>query len=50
MKNKYTTKTKVNYSINKDICKIFSNLSKEKSINKSALIESFIKNWIKENS
>lgn len=49
MKNQYTTKSKVNYSINKDVLSVFNSLSKEKSINKSALIESFIKNWIKEN-
>ena len=50
MKNQYTTKTKVNYSIDKDVLNTFDTLSKEKSINKSALIENFIKNWIKENS
>jgi hypothetical protein len=50
MKNQYKTKTKVNYSIDQEISKVFDTLSKEKSINKSALIENFIKNWIKENS
>lgn len=50
MKNQYTTKTKVNYSIDKGVSKSFNTISKEKSINKSSLIESFIKNWIKENS
>lgn len=50
MKNKYKTKTKVNYSIDKVVSNTFDVLSKEKSINKSALIENFIKNWIKENS
>lgn len=50
MKNQYTTKTKVNYSIDKEILNTFVFLSKKKSINKSALIENFIKNWIKENS
>ena len=50
MKNKYKTKTKVNYSIDKSLSDRFNIISKEKSINKSALIENFIKNWTKENS
>lgn len=50
MKNQYTTKTKVNYSIDNEVSKKFNTLSKEKSINKSSLIEGFIKKWIKENS
>jgi len=49
MKNNYLTKTRVNYSIDKEIIKEFDKLSKEKAINKSGLIELFIKNWIKEN-
>ncbi len=45
----YTTKSKLNLSINKEIHKLFNKVAKEKCINKSQLIELYIKNWIKEN-
>jgi hypothetical protein len=46
---KYKTKKRVDYSIDKDTIIKFDKLAKEKAINKSGLIELFIKNWIKEN-
>lgn len=49
MKTEYKTKTKVNYSIDKEVCKQFGILSKQKAINKSQLIELFIIDWIKNN-
>ena len=49
MKNSYLTKIKVNYSIDKEVIKDFNKFSKEKAINKSGLIELFIRNWVKEN-
>lgn len=45
MKNEYLTKTKVNYSIDKNILIEFNEISKKKAINKSKLIELFIKDW-----
>lgn len=47
--NTYSTKIKVNYSVNKDIIKKFDKLTKEKAINKSRLIEIFISEWIEKN-
>jgi hypothetical protein len=49
MKNEYLTKTKVNYSIDKSIVEKFGKLAKQKSVNKSLLIENYLKEWIKKN-
>lgn len=40
------TKKMVNYSINKTILKKFDEISMKRAINKSALIELLIKEWI----
>lgn len=47
--NKYKTKVKVNFTINKNTSNEFNVLSKEKAINKSGLIELLITNWINKN-
>jgi hypothetical protein len=46
-----TSKNKklLNFTIDKGIANIFVLLSKQKCINKSLLIQSFIKKWIEEN-
>jgi hypothetical protein len=49
MKNKYKTKTKVNYSINSEIVNSFNDLADKKSVNKSKLIGQLIQKWINEN-
>ena len=46
---KYTTKKRVDYSINKEIVQEFNKISKKKAINKSALIELMISEWIDKN-
>lgn len=43
------TKTKVNYSVDKDTENQFSKLADKLAINKSALIEKFMAKWIEEN-
>ena len=47
-KNNNYTKKVINYSINKDLLKEFNRIAKEKAINKSGLIELYIKNWVEE--
>lgn len=47
-KNNNYTKTIINYSINKDLLKEFNRIAKEKAINKSGLIELYIKKWVEE--
>lgn len=42
-------KTKTNYNIKTTVLKEFNKLSKEKAINKSALIEIFMSQWIQQN-
>jgi len=49
MKNEYLTRIKVSYSVDKSLIKEFNKLAKEHAINKSGLMELFIKQWIKEN-
>jgi len=46
MKNEYLTKIKVNYSVDKNLIEKFNKVAKQKAINKSALIELFIKDWV----
>lgn len=48
MKNK-SNKFTITFTIDKNIIEIFRKLSKIKSINKSLLLENFIKSWIEEN-
>jgi len=43
---KYTTKKRVDYSIDQKTIDKFDKIAKEKAINKSALIEILIKEWI----
>ncbi len=38
-----------NFTIDKEIVKEFTEIAKKKAINKSALIENYIKQWIQEN-
>ena len=40
-------KTKANYNISKSVLKEFGQITKEKAINKSGLIEILIKDWLK---
>ncbi len=42
------TKDKVLYTMSKEVSKEFDEIAKEMTINKSALIEKLVKNWIKE--
>lgn len=49
MKNEYSTKTKVNYSIDKNTIEEFNKIAKKKAINKSGMIELLIKDWILKN-
>jgi hypothetical protein len=49
MKNEYLTKIKVNYSISKNVIEEFNKVAKENAINKSGLIELFIKEWTQNN-
>ena len=46
---KYTTKKRVDYSINKRVIEELDKIAKEKAINKSGLIELLIKEWIHKN-
>lgn len=46
---KYTTKKRVDYSIDKKIIDEFNKVAKEKAINKSGLIELLIREWICKN-
>lgn len=46
---KKQTKTKVNYSVDKDTEVQFSKLADKLAINKSALIEKFMSKWTEEN-
>ena len=43
----YKYKKVVNYTVDKETVKEFNKICKEKSINKSALIDALIKKWIK---
>ena len=47
MKQKTTKKT-VNYSISKNVLEEFETLAIEHAINRSQLIENFLKSWIDE--
>lgn len=47
--NRYTTKHRINLTINKEIYEKFIELSKNKAINRSKLIELYIEKWINEN-
>ena len=47
MKESYKKKA-VNYSIDKILLKEFDVIAKEKSTNKSALVENLIRGWVKE--
>ena len=44
-----TKKKRVNYTIDIGLLKDFKTATEERSINKSSLIESFIKRWFEEN-
>lgn len=44
---KYTTKKRVDYSIDKETIEKFNKISKERAINKSGLVELLINQWIK---
>ncbi len=44
-----TTKDKLIHTVDIETIKEFKTLTRELSINRSALIENFIKRWIKEN-
>ena len=39
----------MNISVKKEVLKNFTEETKKKAINKSALIEQFMENWVKEN-
>jgi hypothetical protein len=49
MKNINYTKTKTNYSIDKGVLIEFNDLTKKCAINKSALLQQFMIDWIKNN-
>lgn len=42
-------KTQMNISVSKEVLKNFTEETKKKAINKSALLELFMGNWVKEN-
>ena len=42
------TKKRANYTIDIELLKDFNDATKKKSVNKSSLIESFIKRWFEE--
>ncbi len=42
------TKERILYTIDKEILKEFNEITKELAFNRSALVEKFMKNWIKE--
>jgi len=46
----YKYKKIVNYTVDKKVIADFNKICKEKSVNKSALIEQLIRMWVKENS
>ena len=47
--NTYITKEKINLTIDKEIYQKFREITEIKSINKSKLIENYIKQWLIEN-
>lgn len=42
-------KERITHTINENVSKEFNKLTKENAINKSALVEKLISNWIKKN-
>jgi hypothetical protein len=49
MTNKYKTKSNGIFTINTDVLSNFKKVAKRMSINKSALVETFLKEWTERN-